>query len=249
MHISPRWTHYFVLGSSVWLIYTLDHLLDAYRKPVLLSSRHQFHKQHRSTLLLICAALLFPTAWLAFTRLPLSVIRFGVALGVLLIAYLSVTHFFKLPYFFKEGWVALLYTVGVWGGMAVQARSLRLTDWLAGGAFGVIILQQAMLLSWYETDEDAHQYMASLMQQQSAAPLHLFLKVLSLANVLATGLGFAFHNYTIFDLFSWGTLLVIALVLAVITHFPAVFRPHYAYRLLSDGILMLPLWLMIAFPS
>lgn len=249
MHVSVRWPQYVVLAGSVWLIYTLDHLLDAFRKPFLVSPRHRFHKQYWKTLTVLGLLVLFLTAGLAFTQLPLSVVHFGIVLGASLAGYLALAHFIKLPYFFKEGWVALLYTIGVWGSIAVQSLTLRLADWLTAGVFGIIILQQAMMLAWYETHEDTSQQMASLMQQQNSKRLHGLLKILIMMAVVASGVGFAWLEDSILDRAVWLTLLAITSMLAAITTYPDFFRPRYAYRLWSDGILMLPLWLLVAFPS
>ncbi len=244
MHVTTPWQTYFVLGGSVWLIYTLDHLLDAFHKPLLLTPRHRFHQQHWKMLLGVSLLLLMATAWLAFTQLPGLLIRFGVLVGFCLLVYLVITHFLPIPYFFKEGWVAVLYTAGVWGSVAAQALVIRQIDWLTGLAFSVILLQQAMMLAWYETEDDTRQQMLSLVQQRASHQLHSWLKILIFAGIAVLVAGFAFFSDTILDRSVWLTLAGIAGVWAAITWFPAFFRPHYLYRLLSDGMLLLPAWVL-----
>lgn len=245
MHVSLLWQQYFVLASSVWIIYTIDHLLDALHKPILISPRHQFHKHYGKLLFIMCLILILITSCIAFVLLPVAVIWFGITLGGAMIVYLILTHFFPLPYFFKEGWVALLYTIGVWGSVAVQATSIRRIDWIAGFVFGILILQQAMLLAWYEANEDAQQQMSSLIQRQNTTYLHLFLKVLILAGLGVTLAGAIWLRDTYLDRWVWLTLGGIATLLTFITFFPRLFRHSYTYRLLSDGILMLPLWIVM----
>jgi len=242
------WAQYFVLGSSVWLIYTIDHLLDALRKPILISPRHRFHRHYRKLLLTVSVPLWIVTAGVAFSVLPLPVVWFGLSLGGCLTGYLVVTHFLPIRYFFKEGWVALLYTAGVWGNVAVLAPAIRPTDWFTVVVFGIIILQQAVQLAWYEAEEDTHQQMKSAVSKRGADQTHRWLKALIFEALVATMAGFTFLGDTVTDRCVWFTLIVIAVILLLITYFPACFRRGYTYRLLSDGILMLPLWIVIISP-
>ncbi|MDJ1495766.1 hypothetical protein QNI19_22710 [Cytophagaceae bacterium DM2B3-1] len=245
MHIKIFWYQYFVLASSVWLIYTIDHLLDAVRNPTLISPRHRFHKKYQKTLCILSVLVCVITTWLAFTKLPIAVIWFGMALGASMLVYLALTHFFSFSFFFKEGWVAFLYTLGVWGSVAVQTSHIQQTHLFAGGIFGMIILQQAMLLAWYESEEDTQQEMLSLMQRQNAAHLHLFLKALIILALGATIGCLLLLNNTSLDQKVWLTLLIIASLLSVITFFSGLFREAYSYRFLSDGILLLPVWMIV----
>ncbi|MDJ1471235.1 hypothetical protein [Xanthocytophaga flava] len=245
MHIKIFWYQYFVLASSVWLIYTIDHLLDAFRNPVLVSPRHRFHKKYQKPLCILSAVVCVVTAGITFTKLPISVILFGMALGAAMLTYLALTHFFSFSFFFKEGWVACLYTLGVWGSVAVQTSHIRQSHLFTGCIFGIIILQQAMLLAWYESEEDTQQEMLSLMQRQNVTRLHLFLKMLIILALAATLGGLLLLNNTVLDQKVWLTLVIIASLLTFITFFPDRFREGYRYRFLSDGILLLPLWIII----
>ena len=76
------------LGLIVWVIYTVDHLVDAYHSQALpATERHRFHKRHAKQLLMaaIVAGILI-AGEVFLVRKP--VLFAGMGLGILVIAYL-----------------------------------------------------------------------------------------------------------------------------------------------------------------
>jgi hypothetical protein len=109
---------YWLLGSSVWLIYTIDHLFDAFRLGNHASSlRHQLHYKFRYLLLVIVFFVLgfnITEAWLLwqfFVYIP-----FGTLLFALFCLYLVLVMWFHKngkPVYLKEVWVAIFATMGM----------------------------------------------------------------------------------------------------------------------------------------
>ncbi len=241
MHVSAGWPHYFVLGSSVWLIYTTDHLLDAFRKPNLVTLRHRFHFQHRMSLIVITMIVGLATIGIAFVFLSVKVLYFGVVTGCCTVAYLLIIHLFNKKYFFKEVWISILYTVGVWGSVAILASHMRQLDWVIVSLYFLLIFQDVLILACYEVEEDSQQQMFSSVHAQGIVRVYFWLKRISEAALASCVVGWMFFGETRFDSWVWATLTGIAGVLAAITYFPKVFRTSYLYRFLGDGILILPI--------
>ncbi|MFT4031612.1 MAG: hypothetical protein QM669_04275 [Siphonobacter sp.] len=142
-----------VLGLVVWLIYTVDRLLDIRKKPRQLTDRHQFHARHASSLWKICIGIGIVTGAIA-CFLPLSLIRFGLIMGSLCGGYLLLVNQLgsksKL-HFLKEPLTALLYTAGIWGIAFTNQAAFSTADCLLALMFGCIAFQNLLLFSWMET--------------------------------------------------------------------------------------------------
>ena len=98
------------LGLTVWIIYTVDHLLDAKKMQAsATTNRHRFHQQHFQLLLsLVIVATGINSILLLFIRKPVLIT--GIVLVILVILYLLIQHSLK---FLKEIFVAVVYTAGV----------------------------------------------------------------------------------------------------------------------------------------
>jgi hypothetical protein len=99
------------LALVVWLIYAADRLLDGLKgNPLARTSRHEFHRVHRHSLLAAMAAALAVTGY-ACSRLDPLTFRAGLVLSLAVAAYLGAVHLFRLQVP-KEAVVALLFGVG-----------------------------------------------------------------------------------------------------------------------------------------
>jgi 4-hydroxybenzoate polyprenyltransferase len=160
-------------------------------------------------------------------------------------AYLLVVS--RLPeargrrWFHKEILVAALYTAGVWGSVAVRAGSLPPFARLAGVIFALLALQNLLLFSYLEWEEDVSQGQRSVARSWGPGRVRLAMRVLSvvLAGLLAAGWGWA---EGLLDHAAWVTLAAMTGVLGVLCAFPATFRRRHRYRLLGDGVFLLAAW-------
>ena len=239
------WTQLWVLGGTVLLIYTADHQADVYRMPgPPLTDRHRFHWRYRRLLRPLAGMLAIGLAGAALL-LPKVVIVYGLLLAGAVGAYLLVVS--RLPeargrrWFHKEILVAALYTAGVWGSVAVRAGALPPFARLAGVIFGVLALQNLLLFSYLEWEEDVSQGQRSLARSWGTGRVLLATRGLTvvLVGLLAAGWdgaeGFTGHA-------AWVTLAAMTGVLGALGAFPAAFRRHYRYRLLGDGVFLLAAW-------
>src|SRR4051812_41244064 len=98
------------LGISVWIIYSVDHLLDAYKlKNTASSERHQFHQKYLTQITVAVIFLVLVDIVLIFYVRP-SVFNAGLLLAGVVIFYLL---FHRWMYPLKEIAGAVLYSGGV----------------------------------------------------------------------------------------------------------------------------------------
>jgi hypothetical protein len=99
-----------LLVSAVWLIYTADRALDAWRG-VCMRPRHEFYRRHWRGILPIWALVLAATSWLAWTELPRQVFERGAWIGGAVMVYFAAVHGSncKWP---KEAAVAIIFALG-----------------------------------------------------------------------------------------------------------------------------------------
>ena len=103
------------LACAVWVVYTLDHLLDARRGSGALSYRHRFHRRHAGVLVALATLLVVVGAGAACFLRP-SVLRVGVGLAAGCALYLASAQGLLLPGLPKEPVAALFYAAGIWVG-------------------------------------------------------------------------------------------------------------------------------------
>ncbi|GAA5031901.1 hypothetical protein GCM10011506_24880 [Marivirga lumbricoides] len=104
----------FALSLTVWLIYTVDHLLDARKvRPQTAVFRHLVHQRNAPYLIGLAVIALM---MLIYTTQFLSreILGYGIILGLAVIAYLLFVHFIrKKPYWGKEWFISAVYATGI----------------------------------------------------------------------------------------------------------------------------------------
>lgn len=123
--ISARWISDFfnaqissstilALSLTVWLIYTIDHLLDARKvRSQTALFRHLVHQKNAPYLIGLAAIALM---MLVYTMQFLSreILAYGIVLGIVVVAYLIFVHFIrKKPYWGKEWFISVVYATGI----------------------------------------------------------------------------------------------------------------------------------------
>jgi hypothetical protein len=111
------WINYLYLGLSVWLIYTLDHLMDVHKLGHIASTpRHRFHQKYFVPIFNGWLIIFMVVLSSALMVLSAKVITAGLTLSLLVAMHILLVKFFghRLSFFIqKECVIALLYTAGV----------------------------------------------------------------------------------------------------------------------------------------
>jgi hypothetical protein len=230
------------LASATWLIYTVDHLLDAQRLGLSAQTfRHGFHYRYRRPLRVIVAILLIVNGF-NLLHLPAPVLKAGGLATVAVGAYFGLLSLARgRPSWFKELTIAFLYTAGVFLG------PLSLATWPWPPLTGLLLLEyfllawlNLLLFAWYDRAADEYQQHTSLVRQWGADRVRrlsyglagLLLGLASLGLLMTQGAGLAARFQA--------CVLLMATGLAAVCHFPDFFGLRHRYRVLGDAVFLLP---------
>lgn len=227
------------LGLTVWLIYTMDHLVDASKlKSQASTERHRFHQRNfRAILVLAVVILLTIIPLLFFIYKP--VLSMGIGLGVLVVLYFIVQR--KLS-FLKELVGAMLYSVGVMlPVIALSELSYYSLIEIPSILFFNTALINLVLFSWFDKDKDKLDNHPSLVTRvgdgMSKGILYFLFFVQMVLFVYALRNGISHLVLMVFA--------AMYLVLLLIFVRSGWFAINDRYRLAGDAVFLLPLFYLI----
>ncbi len=234
-----------ILGISVWLIYTLDHLLDARRlKGSASTLRHRFHHLYFKYIVLAWILLALAGAILVFCRLELSAIYFGLIMFGFAMAHLSLVRLVgnqTSPLLIKEMGVAVVYSGGIWGLPVLETGNwIQPVIWVSFFQFLLLAFINLLLFSYfeYETDEqDKHtSYVRAIGKVAARNFTGALLFLLPISELLIWILipeSEHFLRVGSIYLLMWG-------ILAALWVFPVWFKQYERYRKWGDGAFLIP---------
>ncbi|EPG64615.1 LA_0991 family prenyltransferase-like protein [Leptospira wolffii] len=239
--MKPAW--WILLPLSVWVIYTLDHLLDGQKSGTdSVNPRHKFHYDYRKPLIVACSVAALVCAALALLLLREIVLLGGAILAALAFLHLGIARWGRLR-FGKEFSVALIYTLGVWFGplLIVGFRSWAVPVLLLLFFLGTVL--NLVMNSLMEADLDAKEgqvYLLSALSPELAKEWTLRLSLLGFLTSLLLAAGMRKFAPGV----SVSSSIVIALICAVpggILKYSDRFRDSQNYRILGEGVFILGL--------
>ncbi|MBX2914108.1 MAG: hypothetical protein KF856_02430 [Cyclobacteriaceae bacterium] len=218
------------LGLTVWIIYTIDRLMDVRQlKQAAISERHKFHQNNYKVLSVAVGLAIVVVCILAVFIRP-SVLIGGLVLAPLIAVYLLLQK--KLP--IKELAVAVMYTVGVllpaWPGR----WNLLLQEAAMITQLFFIALTNLLLFAWFETAVDQAMGQHSLATRLGKQVVARWIFVL-----VSCGLVFSLP-YAVFVSPAGWIIFTMWLGLAFIYKFHNYFGRAERYRLWGDAIFYLP---------
>lgn len=226
---TPRMVGFLALALAVWMIYTVDRLLDVRRNPIDTLERHRFHRQHYNKLQTACLVVAVLLVVLIFF-LRIAVLKGGILLSAIVIVYILVQ---KQLRFAKEVVIAFFYTCGV----VLLAWSLktRAGDYLVVFPFFIIALINLILFSWFEKETDEKNSQPSFVTHFGKDTSYKVLACLFVAGVIAVLPVLWTKHYV-----EAGIYLSMIGVLFLIYCFPSYFSMHERYRLWGDAVFLFP---------
>lgn len=243
-----HWATSIVLALTVWIIYTVDRLLDVRKSGGAQTPRHLFHRRHQTVLWQAVAGASVLAGVLAFF-LPKTVWQFGLALAAICAFYVAAV--FRLPerhpaLLLKEPLVALLFSAGVWGSVWAQRPAISGVEWTEGLMFVGIAFQNLLLFAVFEQAErpGAKQYSLATAWGSSACDKVLrwltfgvvaaAFGICLMANDESVGGGLRFAQRSAL------MLAIMSVVLYTIQRYPTYYLKHERYRWLGDAVFWLP---------
>lgn len=248
VEIEMSWSWYFSLSVTVWLIYTLDHLMDARKLGANAhTDRHLFHHQYFGligTVWFLAAASL---AIVVIAFLPIQLIFFGISLGLVVAGYFASLNFIRSKNFLgtgKEMWVGLVYTLGIWGGpFFMDPDVLELQHVFLAAQFMLLALANLFLFSLMELNSDV----------EDDHPSFTVVFGEKITRRLVSGICLLLGLSILFALVFFGgetlrsvqfVYLLMTIVFAFILAFPTTFKMNAMYRMLGDGVFLFPMILL-----
>lgn len=223
------------LGISVWLIYTADHLWDAKKNKTPSTLRHTFHQRYFNLIFGIWIMVAIAGLFLLFL-LPSMILKLGVVLLFVVIMYFIMLYFWgEKSALIKEFMIALLYTSGVFIspiGSGFETKPLVIF-WVSSLYF-LLALINVLIFSIYDEFEDKKDGHSSIVLKFGANKVLLLTKTLWCIGVVLL----IFGEKNIFDNYIF--ILMFAILGSVI-FFRRIFRNNEWYRVLGDGIFIIPI--------
>jgi 4-hydroxybenzoate polyprenyltransferase len=153
------WPALIVLALTVWIIYTVDHLLDANKIQTEPSGqRHLFHRKNKDLLKIGVGICVFVTAILLIF-IPWRIIIQGSALLLVAGSYLLLQ--FKIK-FLKEFLIAVIYTLGVVI-PSISIFQIESVVLLLLIVFSLTAFLNLIVFSWFDYDQDRKDNSPSLI--------------------------------------------------------------------------------------
>ncbi len=228
---------YVLLGIIVWLIYTADHLLDAWSmREAATSERHRFHQKHFITILMVFLGAGIVALGVMFL-IRIQLISAGIVLSVFVITYLLVNRWLK---YFKELTGSILYT----GGVFLPAWSLHTQPITANQLtliiiFALIAFTNMLIFARFSIGEDILNRQKSLATIMGVRPMNTLISI-----VCVICFGVMIYQATR-DFSSELVMLFVMEMILVVVFTVKYFRYDDHYRIYGDAIFLLPLVLII----
>lgn len=236
---------YFSLGISVWVIYTLDHLIDAFSiQHTAHTFRHAFHQKHKKALGSVCSILAVVGFVITVGYVPLTVFYHGMILTVIVGAYLLIINLKFTPFAtFKEFTVALIYTLGV--ALPVYSLSDEYHPALHISTISLFILAFINLLefSLFDIETDHKDQFTSGAQKLGYNGINLRIRILFI--LFFTLLGGSFYWLELNYIYPQSVLLSMGISLFIIYIKSDFFSNDDYFRILGDFVFLYPMiWVL-----
>lgn len=223
-----------LLAASVWVIYTIDHLCDAFRLQCpAITERHLFHQKHfRKLVPIISVVVLFMVPLLIL--IERQVLIAGIVMAIFVILYLFILNRVRG---IKELLIAALYCIGV----SVPANSYdqyTLADFLIVIQFFTVCLMNLCVFAIFEIKEDReHRFQSVALLLGKRGTIFLLFVLLS----INTAIAFVSDNlhYSLI-------LLFMSVCHVVMLGYEYQLRQQGRYRLVGDAIFFIPVFVLWA---
>lgn len=233
-HTTVSVDSFIVLGITVWIIYTVDHLIDGHRADEdKLSPRHHFHQQYRVPLsILVVVATIVNLILVVGLNRP--VIVAGAILLAMVILYFLIQSRVRG---FKEFLCGLLYLAGV---LIVPLTGYRLTVSPYTGLVTVqlflVVIFNLLMFSWFDQSLDKANGWPSFAIYFGQKTTKWMLIGIFIAQVMVYLINLYIADFKAVP----AILLVMNVILSVIFFRPRYFSILERYRLLGDAVFLLP---------
>jgi len=248
MNVEIGFSIYASLFTSVWLIYTIDHLIDARRiNGNAESFRHRFHQKNFTKLTILwIVVFLFGTVF-SILFLPEETIKVGLVAVALVIVHLVLVYLLgtRVSIFIqKELGVAFTYCLGVAVGPVSMSDGVHGFGYFFLGQIFVLALINLLEFSWFDKKLDSRQGHTSVVRglgEKVVLELVFFLFTLFILSMVVAFL--FFPHYGKYEIL----IAIMGAVLFLVFVFQNYFAKNDRYRMVGDMVFLLPVLMLFEF--
>lgn len=235
-----------ILGITVWLIYTLDHLIDARSiKDEAQSFRHRLHQLYFTPIFIIWVMILCLNAFLTLIYLAPELLLPGVSLLIFVIVHHLLNRFYPGQFllFGKEVRIATGYVLGLSLGPVALSPQLDLSFFLVLISLFCLAMINLLFFALNEKEADKIDALPGIAQYYDRPAIRRIIDRLALVCLFIV-LILAFYK-PVREVVLCSMLILTMLVAIVLSvrHFDKL-KKEEVYRFLGDGIFLIPalLW-------
>ncbi len=238
-----------ILGISVWIIYTADHLLDSIKsKNLIAAERRLFYRKYFKLLFVLEIFFLIIVLYMSFKLVEVKLIKAGLIIGLFIAFYFLMLYLFnakKTLLLQKEMIVALIYTTGIFIAPVTRIYpNIDIYQILIIISFFLIVWADILLIAIFELNKDIHDNFTSLP---------VIIGIESTARFMSILLYIAFIFIVLISLFSQINsiytmssiiLFVIGISQIIIYKQQYYFHKNDIYRFATEAIFFLPAFMI-----
>jgi hypothetical protein len=240
---NPGWAWWITLGLTVWLLYTGDHLLDAWRhRKKNERDLHYFIMKNRKALVWSMGLVSAVDILLIFNLLDKEYLKYALMLAGLVLLFYAMRHVFRKNRILMipgEFFIMILYMAGTWLGPVVAARmSLDPGHGMVALIFAGVLVLNLGVISLYDMKLDKRMGIASVANLLGVKSTRKLLLGTAVSIYL-----FSLLQFLVFEMDRYSQCALIlsgmATILLLILFYPSRFRKKDYFRLAADSVLFM----------
>lgn len=244
LDVQPGFAWWIILPLSVWIVYSLDHLIDGVMyKSSSQSIRHYFYYHYRKEVFILVFILTVINTILVVVFLENQIILFGLILGLFTGIYLLFVYFFgkkKKLLLQKELFVAIIYTTGIWGGpVSLLDYHLTLDQLIIMLSFFLLVFADILILNLYEKESDRidnfHSFVLCFGEKVSVYLIRILIFLVFFMGIYQTIIASDIKIAMASKL-----LMLMSIVLLVLLNYQGKFNKWPIYRVVGELVFWIP---------
>ena len=241
--VDPGWVWWITLALTVWLLYTGDHMLDAWRNRKKIERElHFFMNKNRRTMIWSMGVVTVADMLLIFNLLDPGLMKYALVLAGLVLLFYAMRHVFRknrVLFIPGEFFVLFIYMAGTWlGPVSAVENGFVPSQWLIALIFAGVLLMNLGVISLYDIKLDNRLGIGSLASTLGQKRTRGLLVGTSVAIYLVSLLQFLVFEMDRY--FKYALILAgMATILLLVLLYPSRFRRNDYYRLAADAVLFM----------
>jgi 4-hydroxybenzoate polyprenyltransferase len=240
---NPGWIWWLTLALTVWVLYTGDHMLDAWRhRKKVEREMHAFMLKRRKVFRFSIGAVTLVDSMLIINLLDKELMKYALFLAGLVLLFYAMRHVFRKNRFLLvpgEFFVLLLYMSGTWLGPAVaHGEGFESGHAMIALIFAGVLLMNLGVISLYDIKLDTRLGLASLARKFGAKGTKNMILGTAIAIYLVSILQFLIFDVDRYSQFAM-ILAGMATIYLLVLYSPSRFRKNDYYRLTVDAVLIM----------